>query len=67
MENQINNKNNIIMDIKPEVYTVEDIQKLLNIGRKQAYELANSGKFPAKKLQRKILIPRRTFDDWLYS
>lgn len=49
------------------VYTVEDVQKMLNIGRKQAYELVNSGKFPAKKLARKILIPKKTFNDWLYS
>ena len=49
------------------VYTVEEVQKLLNIGRKQAYELVNSGKFPAKKLARKILIPKKTFDEWLYS
>lgn len=49
------------------VYTVEDIQKILNIGRKQSYELVNSGKFPSKKLSRKILIPKKTFDEWLYS
>jgi excisionase family DNA binding protein len=55
------------MDNKIEVYTVENIQEILNIGRRQAYDLVNSGKFPAKKLARKILIPKKTFNEWLYS
>jgi len=50
-----------------DVYTVSDIKIKLNIGMRQAYELVNSGKFPAKRLGRKILIPRKTFDEWLYS
>ena len=49
------------------VYTVEEIQKILNIGKRQAYELVNKGEFPSKKLSRKILIPKKTFDEWLYS
>jgi len=48
------------------VYTVEDIQKILNIGKRQAYELVNKNLFPTRKLSRKILIPKKTFDEWLY-
>ena len=55
------------MSDESKVYTVEYVQKILNIGRKQSYELVNSGKFPVKKLSRKILIPKKTFDEWLYN
>lgn len=50
-----------------EVYTVEDIQKMLGINRNKSYELAMSGQFPAKKLGRRIIIPKKTFDEWLYQ
>ena len=53
--------------IKMEVYTVEDIQKILGINKNKSYELAMSGSFPAKKLGRRILIPKKPFDEWLYN
>lgn len=49
------------------VYTVEEVQEKLGIGRRQAYELASSGSFPAKRMGKRILIPKRTFEEWLYS
>jgi excisionase family DNA binding protein len=50
-----------------EVYTVEEVQTMLGINKNKAYELAMSGKFPAKKLGRRIIIPKKTFDEWLYT
>ncbi len=66
---QNNNTNLTEEDYKIEIkiYTVKDIQSKLSIGRKQAYELVNNGEFPAKRLGRKILIPIKTFDEWLYK
>jgi len=49
------------------VYTVDDIRKLLGIGRKQAYELANSGQFPIKRIGTKIVISKEIFLKWLNS
>ncbi len=49
------------------VYTVEDIQKMLRINRSMAYELVKSGKFLSKRIGHRILIPRKTFLEWLYS
>lgn len=49
------------------VYTVADIQSLLGIGRQQAYEHVNSGQFPVKRLKSKIIVSKKTFEDWLYD
>lgn len=49
------------------VYTVDDIRSMLGIGRRQAYELANSGQFLIKRIGVKIIIPKLTFDRWLLS
>ena len=47
------------------VFSVDDIMKLLDIGRNQAYQLVNSGEFPTRKVGRKILIPKAGFMKWL--
>ena len=65
--NNLDKEHTDINNIKMEVYTVEDIQKILKIGRRQAYEFVNSGKFPVKKLARKFLIPKKTFNEWFYN
>lgn len=56
-----------MIDIESMVYSVDDIQVMLNINRNKAYEVAMSGEFPAKKLGRRIVIPKKTFDEWLYK
>lgn len=48
----------------PEVLEVQHIQKFLNIGRVQAYELANSGQFHVVRVGRMIKIPREAFLTW---
>ncbi len=47
------------------VYTVAEIQKLLGIGKNQAYELVNSGAFPVKTVGKKLIISKVGFQNWL--
>ncbi len=54
-------------NVEKVVYTVADIQALLGIGRQQAYELVNSGQFPIRRMGKKILIAKKTFNAWLYD
>lgn len=49
------------------VYTVEDIQKKLFIGRHQAYNLVKSGEFTVKRICKSYRIPKESFDAWLYG
>lgn len=49
------------------IYTVIDIQELLGIGRNNAYKLVNSNKFPVRRVDNRILIPKITFLEWLYN
>lgn len=50
-----------------DVYTVKEVQSRLGIGRNKAYTLCVSGEFVHKKVGRDILIPRKTFEEWLYT
>ncbi|HHW36240.1 MAG TPA: helix-turn-helix domain-containing protein [Bacillales bacterium] len=54
---------NSIMN-KP-VLDVEDIQSYLGIGKRQAYELANSGQMHVVRIGRRIKISREVFLQWL--
>lgn len=47
------------------VYSVEDIQQLLGIGKNSAYKLVKSGVFPIRRVDNRILIPKATFLEWL--
>jgi excisionase family DNA binding protein len=49
------------------VYTVDDIQKILGINKNRAYSLSTSGQFPFIRIGKRIIVPRKTFDDWMYS
>ena len=49
------------------VYSVEEVQVILGIGRAQAYELVKSNAFPCRKVGRRLLIPIEPFEKWLYS
>lgn len=48
------------------VYSVEELQRLLGIGRNNTYELVNSGAFPVIRVNNRILIPKEPFLQWLY-
>lgn len=47
------------------VYTVKDIQNMLNISRNSAYALVNSKAFPIVHVGTHIRIPCARFDEWL--
>lgn len=49
----------------PEVLDVVNIQRFLGIGRTQAYQLVNSGKFHIVRINRRIKVPRDGFIAWL--
>jgi len=49
----------------PNVLDVADIQAILGIGRRQAYELANSGQFHVVRIGKRIKISREVFIHWL--
>ena len=56
-------------DSKPLVlftdYTVEEIAKILGIGRTAAYSLVHSGVFKAVRIGSSIRVSKVSFDDWL--
>ena len=49
-------------DIKPGVYTVAEIQEILKIGRRKAYDLVASGEIPSFRVGESIRIPRIEFE-----
>lgn len=49
----------------PEVLNVEDIQAILGIGRRQAYELVSSGQFHTVRVGKRIKIFKAVFIRWL--
>lgn len=46
-------------------YSVDEIRSILNIGRRKAYELCNSGCFKIVRVGRIIRISKLSFDEWL--
>ena len=46
-------------------YTVEDIAKILNIGRTSAYTLVKEGHFQFVRVGNSIRISKKSFDAWL--
>ena len=46
-------------------YTVEEIAKLLNIGRTTAYALVKEGHFKTVRIGSAIRISKQSFDEWL--
>lgn len=48
-----------------DILNVADIQKILAIGRRQAYELVNSGQFRVVRIGKTIRVHRDAFFEWL--
>lgn len=44
-------------------YTVEDIAKMLNIGRSAAYNLTKEGRFKIVRIGNAIRISKKSFDE----
>ena len=51
--------------ITPPFYSVEDIQRLLRIGRNSAYKLVSRKDFPSLYVGNRIIIPTDLFQDWV--
>ncbi|MBL3756650.1 helix-turn-helix domain-containing protein [Bacillus sp. FSL W8-0519] len=49
----------------PDVLNVSDIQGLLGIGRKQAYELVHSGEFHVINIGKRIKISKNVLISWM--
>ena len=47
------------------VYTVNETAKLINIGMNKAYELIQNQQIPNVRIGRKILIPKKSLENWL--
>lgn len=48
-------------------YHVEDIARILDIGRSSAYNLVRQGHFKTVRIGSAIRISRKSFDEWLES
>jgi hypothetical protein len=48
-----------------EVLQVSDIQRILGIGRRQAYELVNSGQFHVIRIGKSIRVLNTVFYNWM--
>ena len=50
---------------QPSFYSVEDIQRLLGIGRNSAYKLVGEKTFPSIYVGNRIIIPTDLFQNWI--
>lgn len=46
-------------------YTVEDVARILGIGRTSAYTLVKEGHFKIVRIGNAIRVSKRSFDEWL--
>lgn len=51
--------------LEKRVYTVEEIQSILNIGRNAAYKLVKSNAFYSVRIGNQYRISKLQFDRWL--
>ena len=47
------------------VYTVEEVARRLGLGRSATYDAIRRGQIPARRIGRRILIPRAELERWL--
>lgn len=48
-----------------QVLQVSDIQQILKIGRRQSYDLVNSGEFPVIRVGKSIRVDYEIFNSWM--
>ena len=58
------NTQNTVAETK-RTYTVEEIAKLLSIGRTTAYALVKEGHFKTVRIGSAIRVSKQSFDEWL--
>lgn len=46
-------------------YDMKELYQIMPVGWNKLYELVNSRGFPKITVGRRILIPKRAFEDWL--
>ncbi len=51
--------------VEKRTYTVEEIAKILNIGRTSAYALIKEGHFSIMRIGSTIRVSKKSFDEWL--
>lgn len=56
-----------MLDSYEDVLTVNDICKILRIGKNSAYDLLKNGTIPCKKLRSKYIIPKVKVIDFLQA
>jgi excisionase family DNA binding protein len=49
----------------PDVLTVEEAAPLLRCGTKLVYEMIRAGELPAKRLGRRVVVPKARLVRWL--
>ena len=52
---------------KPGCYTVKDLQEILQVSRPVVYKLLQTRDFRVLKIGEKYLVPKNSFDSWLYG
>lgn len=48
------------------LYTVDDIQRIFQLGRTKAYQLLTSDGFPSIRLNKKLLVEKGKLEEWLH-
>ena len=49
----------------PETLTVQEVQKILKLGRNAVYNLIHSNAFPVIRVGNLLRIPKKPFYEWL--
>lgn len=61
--------NNFILDkekrFDSQVYTIEEIREILNIGKNASYDLLDNSHFEFIRIGKAIRISKKSFDEWL--
>lgn len=52
-------------DTSRRVYTVQEIQSILGLGKNKTYKLCTSGLFKHIRIGKSIIIPKESFLNWL--
>lgn len=54
-----------VVDLRPQVYTVAEVQAMLGLSRGTTYAMLRAGEIPALQLGARWVIPRNRFHAWL--
>lgn len=54
-----------VFEEKKKVYTVDEIQDILGIGLSTTYKLIKAKQFHSVKVGHRVLISKKSFDEWL--